>query len=204
MTEVDDIDEGFGFEGFALDVAGLAGQEDVEELAELVAPGTSAAVVAIELLFAKRLAERLAAAGGVVLSNERIPALSSTPSSTPQKATSPWKENSHDSSRRSPRPPRARRPHRGRRRNGIRRQRRDGREPRAQGPGAVRAGAVRGRSAAGRDPAAAQQAVAAQQAPQPAAPAVDIVAELQKLAALKEAGVLTDEEFAAAKAKLLG
>ena len=33
---------------------------------------------------------------------------------------------------------------------------------------------------------------------------VDIVAELQKLAALKDAGVLSDAEFAAAKAKLLG
>jgi len=32
---------------------------------------------------------------------------------------------------------------------------------------------------------------------------VDLVAELQKLATLKEAGVLTDEEFVAAKAKLL-
>jgi hypothetical protein len=50
--------------------------------------------------------------------------------------------------------------------------------------------------------AAAQQAAAA---PAPAAPAagVDIVAELQKLAALKEAGVLDDAEFAAAKARLL-
>ncbi len=49
---------------------------------------------------------------------------------------------------------------------------------------------------------AAQQAVAASQ-PAPAAPAVDIVAELQKLAGLKDAGVLSDDEFAAAKAKLL-
>ncbi|GAA2226538.1 SHOCT domain-containing protein [Herbiconiux moechotypicola] len=61
--------------------------------------------------------------------------------------------------------------------------------------------------------AAAAAAVAAQQAAAPApvaapvaapAPAVDIVAELQKLAALKDAGVLSDDEFAAAKAKLLG
>lgn len=59
--------------------------------------------------------------------------------------------------------------------------------------------------------AAAQQAVAQQMpqaapAPAPAAaPAggVDVVAELQKLAALKDAGVLSDAEFAAAKAKLL-
>jgi hypothetical protein len=60
--------------------------------------------------------------------------------------------------------------------------------------------------------AAAQQAVAQQQAAMgvgaqqaAAAPAsVDIVAELQKLATLKEQGILSDDEFAAAKAKLLG
>jgi hypothetical protein len=53
--------------------------------------------------------------------------------------------------------------------------------------------------------AAAQQAVAQQQAA-PAAPAgggTDVVAELQKLATLKEQGILSDDEFAAAKAKLL-
>ena len=57
--------------------------------------------------------------------------------------------------------------------------------------------------------AAAQQAVAQQQAATAPAPAAasggtDIVAELQKLGALKEQGILTDDEFAAAKAKLLG
>lgn len=57
--------------------------------------------------------------------------------------------------------------------------------------------------------AAAQAAAAQYAAPAPpAAPAassggVDLVAELQKLAALKEAGILDDAEFAAAKAKLL-
>ncbi len=57
--------------------------------------------------------------------------------------------------------------------------------------------------------AAAQAAVAqAQAAPAPAAaPAAaggDLVGELQKLAALREQGLLSDEEFAAAKAQLLG
>ena len=64
--------------------------------------------------------------------------------------------------------------------------------------------------------AAAQQAVAQQMAaaapppaPAPAAPAaatggeVDIVASLQKLAALRDAGALSDAEFEAAKARLL-
>ena len=47
------------------------------------------------------------------------------------------------------------------------------------------------------------QGVAAAQQAAPAAPAMDLTAELQKLASLKQAGVLNDEEFAAAKAKLL-
>ena len=58
--------------------------------------------------------------------------------------------------------------------------------------------------------AAAQQAVANQQAylaasAPPPAPAggTDVVAELQKLAGLQQAGILTPEEFAQAKAKLL-
>jgi membrane protease subunit (stomatin/prohibitin family) len=56
--------------------------------------------------------------------------------------------------------------------------------------------------------AAAQQAQAPQAPPPPppaAAPAgdVDITGELTKLAEMKNSGLLTDEEFAAAKAKLL-
>jgi hypothetical protein len=53
-----------------------------------------------------------------------------------------------------------------------------------------------------------QQAMAAQQAaaaPPPAAPAEDdAIAQIEKLGALKEKGLLTEEEFAAQKAKLLG
>jgi hypothetical protein len=62
--------------------------------------------------------------------------------------------------------------------------------------------------------AAAAQAVAQQQAAmqaaQPAAPAPapagsdDTMAQLEKLVQLQQAGALTPEEFAAAKAKLLG
>jgi hypothetical protein len=52
-----------------------------------------------------------------------------------------------------------------------------------------------------------QQQAAAPQAPPPPPPppaANDTVAELERLAALKTQGVLTDAEFAAAKATLLG
>jgi hypothetical protein len=58
---------------------------------------------------------------------------------------------------------------------------------------------------------AQQAATAAAAAPAPApppppaaAPAGDLMGELSKLADLKAAGVLTDAEFSAAKAKLLG
>ncbi len=61
---------------------------------------------------------------------------------------------------------------------------------------------------------AAAQAAAAQYAPAPAAPAAapapaapaagGIAEQLQQLASLQQAGVLSAEEFAAAKAKLLG
>jgi hypothetical protein len=41
-------------------------------------------------------------------------------------------------------------------------------------------------------------------APAPAAPAADPIQQLKDLAALKQQGILTDEEFAAQKAKILG
>lgn len=50
---------------------------------------------------------------------------------------------------------------------------------------------------------AQQQAVRAMPVPAPAAP-VDLVAELQKLGDLKSQGLLSDAEFQAAKARLLG
>jgi crotonobetainyl-CoA:carnitine CoA-transferase CaiB-like acyl-CoA transferase len=48
-----------------------------------------------------------------------------------------------------------------------------------------------------------QQAVAAAPAPAAAAP-VDITAELEKLASLKQQGLIDDAEFSAMKAKVLG
>ena len=61
------------------------------------------------------------------------------------------------------------------------------------------AGGVRRRQAE------AEQVQAQPAAPAPApAPATDSIAELERLAALKQQGVLSDAEFAAAKAKVLG
>lgn len=71
VVEVDDRAAELGIE---LAEIGITGEEDIAELAELVEPGTSAAIVALELTYARRLAEKLAGSGGVVLSVERIPA----------------------------------------------------------------------------------------------------------------------------------
>lgn len=49
-----------------------------------------------------------------------------------------------------------------------------------------------------------QQSAAAQQGAMEAAPAQDETAQIQQLAQLHASGALTDEEFAAAKAKILG
>jgi phosphohistidine swiveling domain-containing protein len=51
--------------------------------------------------------------------------------------------------------------------------------------------------------AAQQEAVVAPPATAPASAGEDMVAQLEKLAGLKAAGVLSDEEFTAAKAKLI-
>lgn len=59
---------------FELAEVGITSDEDIAELAELIEPGTSAAVVAFELLYARQLASKLANSGAVVLSAERIPA----------------------------------------------------------------------------------------------------------------------------------
>ena len=72
---------------------------------------------------------------------------------------------------------------------------------------ALMAGVAVGRHAASQQAAAQQQQQAqAQQAQAPpaAAPTKDVTVELQKMADLHKSGVLTDEEFAAPKKKLLG
>ncbi|MCK8466370.1 DUF6325 family protein [Microbacterium aurugineum] len=74
IVELDDDDGDLGLDDFQPIAAGLAGEEDVEALAAALDPGQSAAVVVLELTFARALAQSLAAAGGQVLRSERVPA----------------------------------------------------------------------------------------------------------------------------------
>jgi hypothetical protein len=74
VVEIEDQSEEYGFGGIEFGAIGLAGDEDIEEFAAVVEPGASAALVVLELAWAKRLAEKLSASGAQVLSAERIPA----------------------------------------------------------------------------------------------------------------------------------
>ena len=74
VTEIEDQTEEYGFGSVELEAIGIAGDEDIAEFAELIPPGAAAALVALELSYARTLADRLDASGGVVLRSERIPA----------------------------------------------------------------------------------------------------------------------------------
>ncbi|MCI2956619.1 DUF6325 family protein [Agromyces atrinae] len=74
VVEIEDLGDEVDIEVLELEAGGLVGEEDIDEVAPLIEPGSSAAIVALELVWAKQLASTLAASGAVVLSTERIPA----------------------------------------------------------------------------------------------------------------------------------
>lgn len=57
-----------------LEARGLTANEDIDEVADALEPGTSAAVVVIEQLWAKALAERFTDSGSHLLWSTRVPA----------------------------------------------------------------------------------------------------------------------------------
>jgi hypothetical protein len=74
IIEVEDLPEKSQLPDLDLRELGLAGLDDVEELAVQLPPGASAAVLVVELSWARHFASVLAASGGAVLYQERIPA----------------------------------------------------------------------------------------------------------------------------------
>lgn len=74
ILELDSEGDSLGLGDISPIAAGIAGDEDMEALAEAIPPGQSAAIVVLELSFARELAQNLAAAGGQVLRSERVPA----------------------------------------------------------------------------------------------------------------------------------
>ncbi|GAA1058147.1 hypothetical protein GCM10017608_05500 [Agromyces luteolus] len=74
VREYEEFRDDAGFTVVELEASGVIGDEDIDELADTIPPGTSGAIMAIELLWAKKLASAFAASGGDVLQVERIPA----------------------------------------------------------------------------------------------------------------------------------
>lgn len=74
VVEVEDDPDGLDLGDIALAASGITGEEDIAAFAELVPPGGSAALIAVELTYQRELASRFAASGAVVLQHERIPA----------------------------------------------------------------------------------------------------------------------------------
>ena len=72
VMELSDTTDADGVPALAL--PGLAGQEDIDAMAARVPPGASAAVLVVELLWAKRFAARLFDAGGFVVARDGVPA----------------------------------------------------------------------------------------------------------------------------------
>jgi hypothetical protein len=74
ITDYDEVSDEYGFADVELAAIGLVTGEDVDEFAQGIPPGMSGALLAIEHLWAKDLASKFAASGGIVLQTERIPA----------------------------------------------------------------------------------------------------------------------------------
>jgi uncharacterized membrane protein len=74
VREIDDVTPP-GFAGpIELEARGLAANDDIDEVADSLDPGTSAVIVVIEQLWAKSLAERFAGSGSHLVWSARIPA----------------------------------------------------------------------------------------------------------------------------------
>jgi uncharacterized membrane protein len=74
VLELDEVADQYGLNELAVVEIGLVGTEDVEDLAVSIAPGSSAAVLVVEHVWAREFTEALYNAGGHVLQTERIPA----------------------------------------------------------------------------------------------------------------------------------
>lgn len=75
ILELDVIGDELGIADLALSRPGLTGQEDMDEIAASLAPGTTALVLVLEHTWARDLVATASDAGAGVLMNVRIPAL---------------------------------------------------------------------------------------------------------------------------------
>jgi Family of unknown function (DUF6325) len=74
VLEMEDVAGEWGFTDLEPDELGLVGENDINELADTIDPGTSAAILVVEHRWARNFAQALANAGGVVLATAQVPA----------------------------------------------------------------------------------------------------------------------------------
>ncbi|MBT0993185.1 hypothetical protein KIN34_02630 [Cellulomonas sp. DKR-3] len=74
IIEIEQVGDELDIVDLQLAGGGLAGQEDIDEIADAVPPGASALVLVIEHLWMSGIANAVRSTGGVVLASERIPA----------------------------------------------------------------------------------------------------------------------------------
>jgi hypothetical protein len=71
--EFDELDQGAAFAAIDAEVGGLISDDDVSFAAGGLDPGAAAAVLLVEDLWASRLADAVARAGGLLYEGARIP-----------------------------------------------------------------------------------------------------------------------------------
>ena len=182
--EIGDLD-GDGFDEFEGASSGLIGQDDLEEAAAALRPGTSAAVLVWENRWAAPVAVALRRSGGELVASGRLPVQAVVAALEAAEARTLNRRGAtacQDYSAGSPAPPSSPAPPR----------------PSATASRAARRSAGPPRSAQLRRAAATHAPP-----PPPPPPAEDPIAKLKELAALRDQGILTDQEFADQKAKLL-
>lgn len=74
VLEIDDIPPEHIGQDLALEARGIAGNDDIDEIAANLQAGTSAAIAVIEQRWARTLAERFADSGAELLQTVRVPA----------------------------------------------------------------------------------------------------------------------------------
>ena len=184
--EVDEVDgDATSFSVIDGELGGLIGDDDINHAAAALEPGTSAALLIWEDVWATTFADAVRNADGIVLEGGRIPheiieaALTALPASR-LTATTRTNTRRHHAIQETPNCTDGGR-HRRRRRHRRSRREAHGEQRQPAGRGPAGCGGAR----------------------RPAPAAEDPYEQLTKLGELHAQGILTDEEFAAQKAKLL-
>lgn len=74
VRELEEVTDDYGLASLEILELGLTGEEDIRQLGVAIDPGTSAAILVVEHVWARRFAQALYEAGGRVIQTQEIPA----------------------------------------------------------------------------------------------------------------------------------